>query len=138
MARSPAARRYLKRFMPVMLAYVIVLFGVSWLIKATQPAGVALAALSVLPALPIIAVIIVIGLYIAEETDEYLRQRIVTAMLFGIGVVLSASTVLGFLQMNDVIGPVQVFWGFPAWCAAWGLAQCWMGLRERMAGGGSE
>jgi hypothetical protein len=138
MTQSPAAKRYLRRFIPTMLAYVIVLFAVSWFIEANHPTGVALAALSILPALPIIATIIVMGLYVAEETDEYVRQRIVTAMLFGIGALLAISTILGFLQMHEVIGQVPVFWGFPAWCLAFGLAQCWMTLRDRMSGGGSE
>jgi hypothetical protein len=133
--QTPAARRYLKRFAPTMIAYVVVLFSATYAVKAFHPSGAALIALSILPALPIIAVLVVIGLYLVEETDEYLRQRIVTAMLFGIGVVLAVSTVLGFLQINDVVGKVDVFWGFPGWCAAWGLAQCGLALRDRMAGG---
>lgn len=135
MTRTPAARRYLKRFTPTMIAYVAILFAATWAVQAWHPTGIVLWVLSVLPALPIIGVLVVIGLYLAEETDEYLRQRIVTAMLFGIGVVLSASAVLGFLQFNGVVGKIDVFWSFPGWCAAWGLAQCWMALSDRMGGG---
>lgn len=135
MSQTPAARRYVKRFAPTMIAYVAVLLAATWAVAAWHPAGPLLWALSVLPALPIIGVLVVIGLYLAEETDEYLRQRIVTAMLFGIGAVLAASTVLGFLQFNGVVGAVPVFWAFPGWCAAWGLAQCWMWLRDRMGAG---
>ena len=135
MAQSPAARRYIRRFTPTMIAYVAILFAASWAVDAWHPAGPVLWALSVLPALPIIGVLVVIGLYLAEETDEYLRQRIVTAALFGIGAILSVSAVLGFLQFNGVVGKVDVFWAFPGWCAAWGLAQCWMALRDRMGGG---
>lgn len=136
MSKTPAARRYLKRFAPTMIAYVVILFAATYAVRSWHPTGALLWTLSVLPAVPIIGAMIVIGLYLVEETDEYLRQRIVTAMLFGIGAVLSVSTVLGFLQINDVVGKVDVFWGFPGWCAAWGLAQCWMALRERVAGGG--
>ncbi|MBO9715007.1 hypothetical protein [Sphingomonas sp.] len=135
MHRTAAAQRYLRRFTPMMIAYVVVLFAATWAIEAYKPHGAALVALSVLPALPIIGVIAVIGLYLAEETDEFLRQRIVACQLFGVGVLLSASTVLGFLQIGGVIGKVDVFWGFPLWCAAWGLAQCALSLRDQYRGG---
>lgn len=131
MYKSPATRRYLRRFMPTMIAYVVVLFATVHLINTYKPAGAVLVALSVLPALPIISALAVIGLYLAEETDEYLKGRIVTAMLIGTGAVLSVATVIGFMQIADVIGKVDVFWAFPTWCAVWGLAQCALALRDR-------
>jgi hypothetical protein len=132
--QTVAAKRYIRRFTPMMIAYVVVLFAATWAIQTYKPAGAALVILSVLPALPIIGVLIVIGAYLLEEKDEFLRQRIVTAMLFGMGIVLSVATVLGFMQIGGVIGQVDVFWAFPLWCAAWGAAQCFTALRDRMAG----
>lgn len=134
MHRTPAAKRYLRRFFPMMIAYVVVLFASVGIINAYKPGGALLVLLSVLPALPIIGVLVVIGVYLAEETDEYLRSRIVSAMLFGTGTVLSVATVLGFLQITDVVGKVEVFWAFPVWCAVWGLAQCAMAWRDRAGG----
>lgn len=132
MHHSPAARRYLRRFIPTIIAYVAVLFASSFAIEAWNPSGPVLVLLSILPALPIIAVLVVIGLYLTEETDEYLRSRIVTAMLIGTGAVLSVATVMGFMQIGGVIGTIDVFWAFPLWCIVWGLAQCGLGLRDRM------
>lgn len=128
--RSPATRRYLKRFVPTMIAYVIVLFACTRAIREWEPEGIALITLSVLPALPIIVCLGVIGFYIAEEPDEYIKGRIVTAMMWGTGAVLAVATVLGFLQIGKVIGQVDVFWAFPLWCATWGLVQCFMALRD--------
>jgi len=136
MNRTPAAKRYIRRFIPSMIAYVAILFAATRAIETYKPMGAALVGLSILPALPIIGVLVVIGAYLIEETDEYLKQRIVTAMMFGTGIVLSVSTMLGFLQIGGVIDHVDVFWGFPLWCAAWGVAQCLMSLRDRMAGAG--
>lgn len=136
MAKSPAARRYLKRFIPTTLAYVVAVFGTSYAVHAGHPGGAALVALSILPALPILGMLLVIGLYLYEETDEFVRQRIVIAMLFGIGVLLAAASVLGFLQIYKVIGAIDVFWAFPVWCATWGAAQCMLSLRDRLSGGG--
>jgi len=135
-AQTPAGKRYLRRFFPMIIAYVVVLFAATYAIDLYKPQGAALIVLAILPALPIIGVLIVIGAYLLEERDEFLRQQVVTAMTFGTGVVLSAATMLGFLQIGHVIDHVDVFWAFPLWCAAWGLAQCWLSLRDRMAGAG--
>lgn len=136
MTQTAAAKRYLRRFIPMIIAYVVILFAASWAIHGYKPEGAALVTLAVLPALPIIGVLFVIAAYLLEEKDEFLRQRIVTAMMFGTGIVLSVATVLGFLQIGGVIGHVDVFWAFPLWCAAWGVAQCVTALRDRMAGAG--
>ncbi len=134
MSRTPAARRYMKRFVPTMIAYVVLVMATSLIVAKLHPTGTALIALSILPALPILGILVVIGLYVREESDEYVRQRLVVAMLFGIGVVLAAATVLGFLQIYRVIGQVDVFWAFPVWCASWGLAQCLMTWRDQLGG----
>ena len=136
MHSSPATRRYLKRFMPTMLAYLAALFGANYVIESQHPTGVLLVALAVLPALPIIGVIAVIGLYLVEETDEYVRQSAVSSMLAGLAVMLSAATVWGFLEEADVVPHLPAYWAFVVWCAAWGLAQCVRNLRD-LAGGGA-
>lgn len=127
-----AGRRYLWRFAPMMTAYVIALFASNRLIAAWQPEGSALIALSFLPALPIIGVVAVIGLYIVEEQDEFLRQRVVTAMLGGLGVMLAITTVWGFLEENGVVPHVPAYFAFILWCAGWGVSQCLMTLRDRL------
>ncbi|WP_109809543.1 hypothetical protein [Sphingosinithalassobacter portus] len=134
--RTQAAKRYQRRFLSSMLAYVGILFACVWATNTYEPTGVPLIILSVLPALPVIIAMVVMGLYLIEETDEFVRQRIVSAMLFGIGVVLSVSTVLGFLQYNDLVGKVDVFWGFPIWAMSWGLFQCFLTWRDSRVGGG--
>lgn len=135
---TPAGRRYLQRFFPTMFAYVIVLFACVWAIRNWEPKGIELILLSVLPAVPIIAAIVVMGLYLMEETDEFLRQRIASCMLFGTGVLLAAATVYGFLVNGGAIEPSSELplWAFPLWCFAWGLAQCVISLWDCRAGGG--
>ena len=133
---SPAAKRYLRRFIPTMIAYVVLLTAANWVVEARHPVGAALVALAVLPALPIVGVIAVIGLYVVEETDEYLRRRIVSAMLAGLAVMLSLATVWGFLEEAGVAPHLPAYWAFVLWCLGWGIAQCVMGLGDRLTGGG--
>jgi hypothetical protein len=135
-AQTTAGRRYLRRFFPTIFAYVAVLLACVWTIKHHHPTGAALVVLSVLPALPILAVIVVLGAYLVEETDEFLRQRIATCMLFGTGVLLAAVTVYGFLVNGRAIAvdPSFGLWAFPLWCGSWGIAQCFMAWRDHVSG----
>ena len=131
---TAAGRRYLKRFFPTMFAYVLALFGATWALKHYHPQGVALVILSILPALPIIAVIGVMGLYVIEEKDEYLRSRIVTAMLGGLALMLSITSAWGFMEEAGVLPHMPAYFAFIIWCAGMGLTQCALALRDRSAG----
>ena len=126
MPASPAKaayRRYLWRFVPTMLAYVVIVFGVSWLFDRNQaPSGAAGYALAILPALPIIGVIIIMGLYVVEEKDEFMRMRHVMALLIGMGLILSLTVAWGFLEIYMHVAPLNAFWIFPGFCAAWGFS----------------
>ena len=132
--RNPAQRRYVRRFLPMMALYAVVLFAVTGYFRAHHPAGAWLALLSVLPALPLLGGIAVIGLYLVEERDEFIRQRLVMAMIGGIGVLLAITTVWGFLEMNAVVPHFPTFLAFPLFCAAFGLIQCVVAVRDRVAG----
>lgn len=120
---TPAGRRYLARFFPAMLAYVIVLFASLWVIKTYHPKGPLLWLLGVAPAIPVIAVIAVMGLYIMEETDEFLRLVLVQSMLWGIGVTLALCTAWGFLENVGVVPHFPLYLVFAVFCGAFGLAQ---------------
>jgi len=132
--RNPAQRRYLLRFMPLMVSYALILIAVSGAQRHGDLAGATLGMMSVLPAIPLIGVMIVMGLYLREERDEFVRNRLVMAMLGGTGILLSATTVWGFLENNGVVGHPPTFLAFPFWCGAMGISQCAMALRDRMAG----
>lgn len=131
---NPAQRRYLRRFFPAMGTYAVVLFGCTWLIRDLHPQGALLALLSLLPALPIVAAIVVMGAYLVEERDEFIRSRLVTAMVGGLGVMLAITTVWGFLENGGAVAHFPTFLTFPVWCGCFGLWQCVTGLRDRLAG----
>lgn len=131
---TPAVKRYLRRMSWAFALYLVALFGANGIDHAYHPQGATLIALSVVPALPIIAFIAIIGRYLVEERDEFLRQRIVTCMLFGTGVLLGAGTVYNFLSGSGAINPMPRLWVFPIWCFSWGAAQCVLALRDRFAG----
>jgi hypothetical protein len=133
---NPAQRRYLRRFFPAMTAYVVILFACTWVAKHHDPHGAALFLLSLLPALPLLAVIAVMGMYLAEETDEFIRNRLVVSMIGGIGITLAITTVWGFLENGGVVPHFATFLAFPLWCGSFGVTQCALNLRDRLSGGG--
>lgn len=134
--KSPAQRRYIRRFIPAICAYVVILMGSAWLQKIHHPEGAALFVLSLAPALPLLAVIAVMGLYLAEESDEFVRNRLVTAMIGGIGILLAVTTVWGFLEEGGLVAHFPTMLAFPLWCGAFGLVQCGLNLRDRIVGAG--
>jgi hypothetical protein len=120
---SPAAKRYLARFFPAMTAYVVVLYASLWWIRHQSPQGPLLWALGIAPALPVIAVIAVMGLYLVEEQDEFVRSTLVQAMLWGIGVTLAGCTAWGFLENVGLVPHLPLYLVFVIFCGAMGLAQ---------------
>ncbi|WP_260599861.1 hypothetical protein [Sphingomonas endolithica] len=133
MKHNAAQRRYLRRFLPAMFGYVVLLFASNLMVDRWRPGGTILVVLAILPAMPLVAVIAIMGFYLAEERDDFLRARLVTAMLVGLGVLLATATIWGFLQLADVIGSPPTFLAFPLWCAAFGVAQAAMALADKLS-----
>lgn len=129
-----AAKNYRRRFMLVTLAYVALIVLNVAISRALAPPQLVLGLMAVLTSLPIVGMIAVMGLYIREETDEFVRYRLVTAMLAAIGILLSLTSVLGFLQFEHIVGAVPVFFAFPAWCIFFGIVQAILCARDGSAG----
>lgn len=120
---SPAAQRYRRRAMPTMAVYVVTILGVALVFKHFHPTGPIAWVLAVLPALPILGVIAQMALYLKEETDEFLRNVLVEAMLWGAGLTLVVMTVWGFLEIYAHAPKLPSFWAFPFFCLGMGLSQ---------------
>ena len=112
-----AAQRYLRRFIPLMALYVVTVLGVSWWFRMGGPDGWLRWPVAVLPALPIVGVIVVMGRFIVEQKDEYLRLMIVRQCLFAIGFTLVVSTIWGFLETYGLVPHVPAYAAFMLFCA---------------------
>jgi hypothetical protein len=121
---SQAARLYVIRFIPLMVAYVIILFAVDWLFRAGHaPAGPLRYLLAGAPGLPVVGVIWAMGAYVATEPDEFERSLIVQSMLWGLGVTLSVTTVWGFMENFAGAPRLDLYLVFPLFMIAFGVAQ---------------
>jgi uncharacterized YccA/Bax inhibitor family protein len=130
-AKSAATRRYLARFFPAMLTYVLVLFGSIWAIRHLHPEGPLLWLVAVAPAAPIIAAIAAMGLYMVEETDEFLRAVLAQSMLWGMGITMALTTVWGFLENAGLLPHPPLYLIFPLFCFSFGVAQPFISRRYR-------
>lgn len=116
---NPADRRYLARFIPTMTAYVVIVLGVSWLFENRPPEGAIKYLIAVLPALPIVGIIVILGRYLIEQRDEFIRMRLVMVLLFAMGFTLSLCSIWGFLEIYAGVEHVNVFLVFPVFCLSW-------------------
>ncbi|HET9810560.1 MAG TPA: hypothetical protein VFP53_02545 [Sphingomicrobium sp.] len=132
---SPAMRRYTISLTLLMIAYVLILFGVNVYFANSSPTGASAYIAAALPALPIIGVFLIIGRLIVDlKDDEYVRMLMVRQTLIATGFSLTIATVWGFLESFDLAPHVEAYWFAVLWFAGLGIGGCANALIER--GGG--
>lgn len=115
--RSAAARRYMGLMGPVMALYVVVLLASIWALSTQGLEGPIKYLVAIAPALPISATVVLVGRYLAEETDEFLRSVVVQSILWGTALVLIATTLWGFLEETAGAPHIPLYWVYPLFCA---------------------
>ena len=120
-AMSDALRRYNRRFLAFSACYMVVMLGTVWLYGEARPSDALLWLLAIMPVFPIMGMIWTLFRYLKEETDEFLRDRAISAALVGLGFVLVLGTVWGFLETYGLVPHVWAWWVFPAWAIGLGI-----------------
>lgn len=123
LAANPAQRRYNRRILATSLLYVVLLFGEQYALRHGQLGHAAAYGLAVLPALPIIGVFVILGRYLVEEQDEYLRMRMVRQILWATGLTMAATTLWGFME-DAGLPHLPMFYVAVCWFAALGIGGC--------------
>jgi hypothetical protein len=111
-----AGRRYRRRQVFGMLIYVITLGSVIGLLRHVEEPSLLRWVLAVSPALPVLFIIWALGSYLAQETDEVIRAKVVQQLLWGAATALSASTAWGFLEALGGLPHLPAYWVFPVFC----------------------
>lgn len=120
-AMSPALSRYNWRFLGFAALYMATMLGAAMVHDRVEPASTPMWAIAVLPAVPIMGMIWTMYRYLKEETDEFLRQRAISAALVGLSLVLVVSTLWGFLEMFGLVPHVWLWAVFPVWAIGLGV-----------------
>ena len=129
--KSAATRRYLLRFAVAMSAYIALTLIVVTCFHRLHPTGPFAYLLAVLPALAIIAIIVTVGLYLAEEKDEFQRNLFVQSMLWGLGGVLAVTSVWGMLESFTHILHFEPTWTFSLFWIFVGISSPFLQRRYR-------
>jgi hypothetical protein len=109
--RSAAFKRYQRRVMTVMAAYLLILLSASWIVKHGHLHGW--------------------QRYLSEEKDEYLRLRTMRALLVATGALLGTLVASDFLQAFAGAPAFPPFTSFVIFCVAFAIAQVVLKLRDR-------
>ena len=131
--RDPATGRYTRRLAVAMTAYVLLLVGVQRLFPLDMMRGPSRWLLAALPGLPIAAVFWLIGRFIMEMRDEYLRMLEVRKALIATGVTMTLVSIWGFLEMLADAPHFPLFYIPIMWFGSLGIGQCANALIERRA-----
>jgi len=129
--KNPAQRRFFWRFAIAMLLYVLLLVPAVWGFVHYHPTGVLAYGLAVLPALPILGMLVVVGLYLAEEKDEFVRNMQIQSLLGGIGGTLAVVSVWGFLENFTQVRHLDLFLVYPLFWVFVGISTVVVRLRYR-------
>ncbi len=115
---SPAQRRYNQRVLLLSVLYAALLFLAVYLISRHLVAGPLAYVVGMLPALAVSGFFWLMGRYLIEESDEYLRMLQIRQLLIATAIALTAATIWGFLEgfglVRHVVGyawPVVYFAG---------------------------
>ena len=121
---NPAQRRYNRSVLLLSLAYAFILFGVITFFKNSSPSGLAAYAAAILPALPIVGIFAVMGRYLADEQDEFVRMLTVRQTLYASAFALSVATVWGFLENFDLVDHIDAYYVAVLWFGGLGIGSC--------------
>jgi len=121
---NPAQRRYNRSVLLLSLAYALILFGVITFFKNSSPTGLSAYAAAILPALPIVGIFAVMGRYLADEQDEFVRMLTVRQTLYASAFALSIATIWGFLENFDLVGHIDAYYVAVLWFGGLGIGSC--------------
>jgi hypothetical protein len=128
---TKAGRQYVSRLIPTMLVYILFVFTARWTFQHLHPTGLMVYLLAILPALPLVGSIAIVGLYIAEESDEFERSILIQSMLWGFGVALAIGTIWGSLEDFANVPHRSAFYAYFSFCIVNGISQPLIRLRYR-------
>jgi len=127
---NAAERRYNRGAIAASIVYGVTLIGEQYALRYAHLAPAAKYALAALPALPIIAIVVLVGRYLAEEQDEYLRMRMIRQILWTTGLTLALTTLWGFME-DAGLPHVPMFYVAVLWFGGLGVTGCVIRLLDR-------
>jgi hypothetical protein len=130
-ASNPAYKRYTLRIGLFMTAYVVLLVGINFLLRAHPLGTMGRSLVAILPALPLLGVFWAIGRLIVELRDEYQRARFIAQILWATAFTLSVTTVWGFVESVGGLPHLNPFYNATLWFGGLGAGAIYRRVTER-------
>jgi len=127
---NAAERRYNRGAIAASLVYAVTLIGEQYALRYGNLVPAAKYALAALPALSVIAIFVLVGRYLVEEQDEYLRMRMIRQILWSTGITLAITTMWGFME-DAGLPHVPMFYVAVLWFGGLGIVGCVIRLLDR-------
>ena len=130
-ASNPAQRTYMVRML--IAAGLCIAFALIAKLgfRYGHASGAVAYVVAILPAFPIMGALVGTGLYMAEEKDEFRRAMLIQSLLGGIGLTLSTTTVLGFLEDFSLAPHMSLVYIYPMFWIFTALATPFVWMRYR-------
>jgi hypothetical protein len=126
-----ARRRYNRRVLWLTALYGVLVIGFALILKATHPVTPIRYAMGLVSAAPAVGTIVALGVYLAEEPDEFRRRLLVEAVVWGMGVVMVLTTVWGFVEIFADAPRLLLALIFPIFSVAMAIAHHLLRRRYR-------
>lgn len=120
---SKATQAYNRRVLIASLSYVVALFAGMGFVRYYEPPAIVRVLIAMVVALPVIFLIRAMALLLRDETDEYLRARLVEQSLIATGILLTAATLYGFLNAFDLAPRIDAWAAVPLWAVGLGIGR---------------
>jgi len=131
LSSNAAIRRYNVRIAVAMAFYVVFLAAAVWTFHGYHPTGIPAFSLAILPSLPVVGVVVIVGLYLAEEKDEFLRNLLVQSMIWSLGATLTVTTVWGFVELFVNVKHLPLYLIFPLFWFLVGVSSWLLRMRYK-------
>lgn len=94
---SPLQRRSLQMFGGNLSLIVGISVASQYFVEHGHPSKTVALCLAVLVAIPVVGIMAVVGRYLRQETDEFVRLLVTQALLWGLGLTMVVNTMMGLL-----------------------------------------
>ncbi|MGI4758221.1 MAG: hypothetical protein ACRYGF_15410 [Janthinobacterium lividum] len=131
-AQNPAQRRYQRGAFGVALSYIGFFFSSEFSVHRFHPSGWHLYLAALLPTFSIVGLLFIVGRYLREETDEFVRDQFIRSVLWSIAAVMAYTMFFSFLRTFGWQGTTKPFAEYYVFCITLLIAKFSYKLRDRV------
>lgn len=133
-SRNNAQRRYHQGALGVALSYCAFLFSSTFFVRRFHLVGWHLYLAALLPTISIVCFLYIVGRYLREETDEFVRDQFIRSLLWATAAVMAFAMFVSFLRTFGWQGTTRPFTEYYVFCITLLIAKVAYKRRDKVAG----